>query len=411
MAGHGCTRRSGAVSGAELRRRHSGRLWVTPGAKPVLGPSTPVLIDGVRTPFGRRGGALSAWKPVGLLRHVIEALLTRTGISPSMVDQIVGGCVTQVGDQGLNVTRNAWLATGHDPSPGCTTIDASCGSGQQAAHLAAALIAAGAAQVTIACGVESMSRAPAGSNVPAGIASLKLDDHPWDDPRGVQFGGAERVADLAQLGRRELDCYGVLSQTRAAVATEQGRFRAEMVPVAGLTVDEGLRPAALDLLSRLPPVLRGGRHTAATSSQVSDGASAMLWTSYRMAQLLRLQPLAWLRAQVLRGSPPAELLTGPLVATAPCLRKAGVRIEDLDIVEINEAFASVPLAWCREYGRSPEEINVDGGAIALGHPLGATGGRLLMHAARQLHRTDGELALVSVCCGGAMGAATVLQRL
>jgi len=377
----------------------------------MIGAGTPVLIDGVRTPFGKRGGTLSALKPVALLRCVLEALVDRAGVPPSMIDQVVGGCVTQVAEQGLNVTRNAWLATGWDYAPGCTTVDASCGSGQQAAHFAAALIGSGAADTVIACGVESMSRAPAGSNVPGGVDSVKLPDYPWDDPHGVQFGGAERVADAAGLTRRDLDEYAVLSQTRAANAAAQGRFGAEIVPIAGLATDEGVRATSLDVLAGLPPVMRGGRHTAATSSQVSDGASATLWTSYRKARELGLRPVARIRAQKFRGSPPDQLLSGPLVATGPCLARAGAGVADLDVVEVNEAFASVPLAWCRKYGRSPDTVNVDGGAIALGHPLGATGGRLLVHAVRELQRIDGELALVTLCCGGAMGAATVLQRM
>ena len=370
----------------------------------------PVIVEAVRTPVGKRGGALAGQKPVALLRHVLRELLARTGVPPGAVDQVVGGCVTQVGEQGLNVTRNAWLATGLDYRAGCTTVDVSCGSGQQANHLVAALIAIGVIEVGIACGVESMSRVPAGANVPGGVDQPKLPDYPWDDPPGVQFGGAERIARRYQLSRRELDEYGAWSQQRAARAWAAGRFAREVVPVAGLRRDEGLRETTVETLADLPPVRSGGLHTAGTSSQVSDGAAAVLWAARDRAAALGLRPRARLRHQVVTGADPYLLLDGPVLATRRLLDRAGLALSDLDVVEVNEAFAAVVLAWARRHRADLDRVNVNGGAIALGHPMGATGCRLIATALHELERTGGELALVTMCCGGAQGTASLLQR-
>lgn len=371
----------------------------------------PVIVEAVRTPIGKRGGALSGRKPVELLRHVLLSLLDRTGVGPGAVEQIVGGCVTQVGEQGLNVTRNAWLATGLDPQVGCTTIDASCGSSQQANHLVAALVAAGAIDVGIACGVESMSRVPAGVNVPGGVDEPKTADHPWDDPPGVQFGGAERIARREGLTRPVLEELGAQSQQRAARAWAQGRFDREVVPVGEVRVDEGLRPTTARSLAALRPVVRDGLHTAGTTSQVSDGAAAVLWMSERRAAELGLRPRARVLHQVLTGSDPYYLLDGPIAATGRILKRAGMSLRDLDLVEVNEAFAAVVLAWARHHDSDLDNVNVNGGAIALGHPLGAAGCRLLVTALHELERRGAELALTTMCCGGSMGTASVLQRI
>ncbi len=372
--------------------------------------SEPVIVDALRTPIGRRGGALSAVKPVALLRHVILRLIERTGIDPGAVEQVIGGCVSQIGEQGLGVTRNAWLATGLDPGVGCTTVDVSCGSAQQANHLVAALIGTGVMDVGIACGVESMSRVPPGSNAPGGVDEHKLPDYPWDDPPGVQFGGAERIARRAGLSRADLDAYGAMSQQRAARAWAEGRFAQEVVPVDELTVDEGLRETTVASLAALRPVMRTGLHTAGTTSQVSDGAAAVLWMSRRRADELGLRPRARLLHQVVTGADPYFLLDGPGVATGRILKRAGMTLGDMDVIEVNEAFAAVVLSWAAQHRADLDRVNVNGGAIALGHPMGATGARLLTTALYELERTDGELALVTMCCGGSQGTASVLQR-
>lgn len=370
-----------------------------------------VLVEAVRTPIGRRDGALSGHKPVALLRHVLEEVLRRAGVDPSDVDQVLAGCVSQIGEQSLNIARNAWLATGFDPQVGCTTVDTSCGSAQQANHLAAALIVAGAAEVVVAAGVESMSRVPAGSNAPGGFDEPKLPDYPWDDPHGVQFGGAERMLQRYGLTRAELDDYGARSQQRAALAWSERRFDREVAPLGDLKVDEGLRPTTAQTLSRLRPVMRGGNHTAGTSSQVSDGAAALLWMSARRARQLGLRPRARLTHQVVTGSDPYLLLDGPNVATEKILARAGLRLDDIDVAEVNEAFAAVVLGWIRRQGADPERVNPNGGAIAIGHPLGASGSRLLVSALHELERTGGRRALVTMCCGGAQGTASLLEVL
>ncbi|SCG46786.1 acetyl-CoA C-acetyltransferase [Micromonospora echinaurantiaca] len=377
----------------------------------MTGLTDAVIVDAVRTPIGRRDGALSTVKPVALLRHVLLGLIERTGVDPAAVEQVIGGCVSQVGEQGLGVTRNAWLATGLDPGVGCTTVDVSCGSAQQANHLVAALIATGAIEVGIACGVESMSRVPAGANAPGGVDEHKLPDYPWDDPPGVQFGGAERIARREGLTRADLDGYGALSQQRAARAWAHGRYAAEVLPLGGLARDEGLRPTTVETLAGLRPVMRGGLHTAGSTSQVSDGAAAVLWMSRRRADELGLRPRARLLHQVVTGADPYFLLDGPTVATRRILDRARLKLTDLDVVEVNEAFAAVVLSWARHHGADLDRVNVNGGAIALGHPMGATGARLLTTALHELERIDGELALVTMCCGGSQGTASVLQRI
>ncbi|GAA1025469.1 MULTISPECIES: steroid 3-ketoacyl-CoA thiolase [Amycolatopsis] len=377
-----------------------------------------VLVDAVRTPIGRRGGALSGLRPAELLRQALLALLDRNGLPPGAIEQIIGGCVTQVGEQGLNVTRNAWLSTGLDYGVACSTVDVSCGSSQQASHLVSALISSGAIEIGIACGVESMSRVPAGANIPGGRTDYQTADYPWDDPPGLQFGGAERIAQRQGLSREDLDSYGALSQQRAAKAWADGRFDREIVPVAlpgpdGSTTvgrDEGLRETTRESLASLRPTVRGGRHTAGTTSQVSDGAAAVLWMSPAAADRYGLAPRAEIADQVVVGADPYFLLDGPVTATERILRRTGLKLSDVDVVEVNEAFAAVVLSWLERTGADPDRVNVNGGAIALGHPMGATGSRLLACALGELERRDGEHALVTMCCGGSMGTATLLRR-
>jgi acetyl-CoA C-acetyltransferase len=371
----------------------------------------PVIVAAVRTPIGRRGGALSGLKAVELLRHVQFEVIARAGIEPTMVEQIIGGCVTQAGEQSLNVTRNAWLNAGGDPAVGCTTVDTSCGSAQQANHLVSALISAGAIDVGIACGVESMSRVPVGVNLYNGPGHYKTPDYPWDDPPKAQFGGAERIAARHGLSREAADAYGVLSQRRAADAWARGHFDAEVSPLGGLTRDEGLRETTVEGLAALRPNVDGGVHTAGTTSQISDGAAAILWMSRERAGALGLRPRAQLVQQVVTGADPYYLLDGPVAATRRALDRAGMKIGDLDRFEVNEAFAAVVLGWREQLDADLDRVNVNGGAIALGHPLGATGTRLLVSALHELERTDTEHALVTMCCGGSLGTASILRRL
>ncbi|MFI7025901.1 steroid 3-ketoacyl-CoA thiolase [Micromonospora sp. NPDC049900] len=378
-----------------------------------------VIVAAARTPIGRRDGWLRGLKAVELLRTVQREVLDRVDLPASAVDQIIGGCVTQVGEQSLNVTRNAWLSTGLDPEVACTTVDVSCGSAQQANHLVSALITAGAIDVGIACGVESMSRVPVGTNLYQGPGHYKTDDYPWDDPPRAQFGGAERIAAKYGVDRAAADAYGLRSQRRAAAAWAQGRFDAEVVAVRApgpdggtveVTRDQGLRESTPDGLAALKPTVEGGVHTAGSTSQISDGAAAILWMSAERAAALGLRPRARLLHQVVTGSDPALLLEGPVVATRKILDRAGMRLSDIDVAEVNEAFAAVVLGWTAAHDADPERVNVNGGAIALGHPLGASGTRLLVSALHELERTDRELALVTMCCGGALGTASILQR-
>ena len=370
----------------------------------------PVVVAALRTPIGRRGGALAGYKSVDLLRHVLRGVLDAAGLEPGQVDQVIGGCVTQAGEQSLNVTRNAWLNAGWDPAVGCSTVDASCGSAQQANHLIAALIGSGAIDVGIACGVESMSRVPIGVNLTNGPGHYKSADYPWDDPPKAQFGGAERIAAREGLTRADLDAYGVLSQRRARAAWDAGHFDAEVLPYAGLNRDEGLRDTTAAGLAGLRPTVEGARHTAGTTSQLSDGAAAMLWMSRDRATALGLRPRAVLAGQTVTGADPYYLLDGPVAATARVLERTGMKIGDLDTVEVNEAFAGVVLNWARHYDVDPEQINTGGGAIALGHPLGCSGTRLLVTALHELERRDATTALVTMCCGGSLGTATILRR-
>ncbi len=387
---------------------------------------TPVIVEAVRTPIGRRNGWLSGLKAVEILRHAQVQVIERAGIEPSMVQEIIGGCVTQAGEQGSNVTRNAWLSTGLDPEVACTTVDAQCGSSQQANHLVAGLIAAGGMDIGIACGIEAMSRVPLGANVRNGPGHYKTDDYPWDDPPNGQFGAAERIADNRGLTRRDLDEFGLWSQQKAKVAWDEGRFEREVAPLDAPVVDkegnrtgetlhverdQGLRDTTIEALGQLKPVVEGYKHTAGSSSQISDGAAAVLWMSEEKANELGLRPRARLLHQLVTGSDPYYLLDGPVVATRKILDRSGMSMADFDLFEVNEAFAAVVLSWAQVHKPDMDRVNVNGGAIALGHPVGATGSRLITTALHELERRDGELALISMCCGGSLGTASILQRL
>ena len=383
----------------------------------------PVIVEAVRTPIGKRNGWLSGLHAAELMAVAQVEVIKRAGIEPSEVEQIVGGCVTQAGEQGSNVTRNAWLSTGLPYEPGVTTVDCQCGSGQQANHFINNLIAADAIDVGIGCGVEAMSRVGLGANVFNGPGSSRPDDFPWDLPD--QFGAAERIAQNRGITREDVDWLGLESQRKAARAVEEGRFEREIVPmevdVIGedgptgekhvVSRDQGPRETTAEGLAKLKPVLPDGMHTAGNSSQISDGASAVLWMSEERAKADGFKPRGRIVAQVLVGDDPYYHLDGPREATKRVLAKAGMTMGDIDLFEVNEAFASVVLSWGQLHEPDWDKVNVNGGAIALGHPVGCTGSRLITTILHELERTDGQFGLVSMCCGGALATGTIFERL
>ncbi|MEV4889031.1 steroid 3-ketoacyl-CoA thiolase [Nonomuraea sp. NPDC055795] len=368
---------------------------------------TPVIVEAVRTPIGKRNGWLAELKPQQVLAAALTGLVERSGIDPATVEQVFAGCVTQAGEQGGHVGRYSWLYAGLPHQTGVTTIDAQCGSSQQAIHLVAALIQAGVIEVGVACGVEVMSRAPLGSNVQP--ARPRADD--WSIDLPDQFTAAERIAARRSLTRERLDWFGARSQQLAAKAWADGRFDREIVPVHGVTKDQGLRETTADGLAKLKPVVPGALHTAGTSSQISDGAAAVLLMSEKAAQRYGLRPRARILAQTLIGAEPYYHLDGPVDATAKVLARTGMAMSDIDRFEVNEAFAAVVLSWANVHEPDFDRVNVNGGAIALGHPVGATGARLITTALHELERSDSATALVSMCAGGALATATVLERL
>ena len=331
--------------------------------------------------------------------------------------------MTQAGEQGSNVTRNAWLSAGNDVLPyttACSTVDAQCGSAQQANHLVAGLIAAGGMEAGIACGVEQMSHVPLGSNVINGPGHYKTEPWPYDDPPNGQFGAAQRIAEMRGLSRQDLDEWGLGSQQKARVAWDEGRFEREIAPIEApqadgstmtVTRDQGLRDTSIDALSNLKPVVDGYMITAGNSSQISDGAAAVLWMDEEKAKALGLKPRARLVHQLVTGSDPYYLLDGPVLATQKMLDRSRMSMADFDLFEVNEAFASVVLSWAQVHKPDMDRVNVNGGAIALGHPVGSTGSRLITTALHELERSDKEFALVSMCCGGSLGTASLLQRI
>ena len=374
---------------------------------------TAVIVEAVRTPIGRRGGVLSGLHAAEVLGAAQAALLDRAGLEPAAVEQVAGGCVTQAGEQSNNVTRTAWLHAGLPYQAGCLTLDAQCGSGQQAVHLIAGLIAADAIGVGVGCGVEVMSRVPLRSNVGTGVGSPRPDSWGIDLPN--QFVAADRIARRRGLTRAETDAFGLRSQTLAQAAWAEGRFGREITPVkaAGGLVDrdEGLRATSADALARLTPVVEDGVHTAGTSSQISDGAAAVLLADAGRARALGLRPRARIVAQCLIGAEPYYHLDGPVAATERVLAAGGMTLADIDLFEVNEAFASVVLSWMSVHRPDPERVNVNGGAIALGHPVGCTGARLITTALHEMERRDASTALITMCAGGAMATATILERL
>ena len=390
--------------------------------------ANPVIVEAGRTAIGKRGGQFADTHAAVLLGAAQRGVMERAGIDPGTVGQVIGGCVTQAGEQASNVTRTAWLHGGFPYQVAATTIDTQCGSSQQANHLIHNMIAAGVVDSGLACGVEHMSKVWLGASVPRinetelVNGSSKPADFALDMPD--QFGAAERIAERRGITREEVDHLGLISQQKAIAATAEGRFEREIIPVTVTDADGnevvvnrdgGLRETTAEKLASLKPVLPTGMHTAGNSSQISDGAAAVLWMSEERAKAEGLRPRARIVAQCVVGSDPYYHLDGPVDSTAKVLADAGMTMDDIDIVEINEAFASVVLSWAKVYGVTVEElmtkVNVNGGAIALGHPVGSTGSRLITTALHELERSDKEIALVTMCCGGAVSTATILQRL
>lgn len=385
---------------------------------------TPVIVEAVRTPIGKRGGWLSGLHAAEILGAAQKGIVDRAGIDPTLVEQVIGGCVTQAGAQSNNVTRTAWLAAGLPWQVGATTIDCQCGSAQQANHLIAGLIATGAIDIGIACGVEAMSQVPLGANV--GTEAGPRRPASWDIDMPNQFEAAERIAKRRGLTREDLEVLGVQSQARAKQAWEEGRFDREIVPVTAPVIgedkqptsemnvvsrDQGLRDTTAESLAKLKPVLEGGTHTAGTSSQISDGAAAVMLMDEDRARALGLKPRARIVSQALVGAEPEYHLDGPVQATSRVLEKAGMKIGDLDLFEVNEAFASVALSWAQVHGPDMDKVNVNGGALALGHPVGSTGSRLITTALHELERRDASTALITMCAGGALATGTIIERI
>lgn len=387
-----------------------------------------VIVEAVRTPFGRRNGGLSTMHSIDVLALVLDELIRRAGANPDDVGQVVGGCVGQVGMQTMNVTRQGWLAAGLPVSVPASTVDAQCGSSQQAFTLAYGLVRSGVIDAAVACGVELMSRVPMGSTVPRdGSLGKPVTRQYWAHHELTsQFEGAERIADQWGITRDDCDRFGKQSQDRAAAARNAGHFESQLLAVdapdldeAGkptgashrVDADEGIRETTLEVLGGLRPTGRPeGVHTAGTSSQISDGASAVLMMTASAAHQRGLTPIATVVDSCLVGSDPVLMLTGPIPATQTLLARSGMTLDDIDVVEINEAFAAVVLAWERELRPDMAKVNPNGGAIALGHPLGATGTGLITKAVHELIRSDGEHALVTMCCGGGLGTGTLLRR-
>ncbi len=382
-----------------------------------------LIVEAVRTPMGRRKGMLSGWHPADLLGEVLAEVVARAGVEPGDVDDVIVGCLDQVGEQSINIGRSAALGAGFPETVPATTIDRQCGSSQQAAHFAAQGVMAGAYDIAIAAGVESMTRVPMWSNAPEVSAAYgpRFRER-YDLPADVlidQGLSGELVAERWELGREELDEFALSSHRRAAAATDAGRFGDEILPVRAArngeewlaAADEGIRPGTtLDALAALQPVFReDGRLTAGNSSQISDGAAALLIASEAAAARLGLRPRARFHTFALAGVDPIEGLSGPIPATRTALARAGLELDDIGLFEVSEAFASVPLAWARDLGADLARVNVNGGAIALGHPLGCSGARIMTTLVHEMGRRGARLGLQTMCEGGGMANATILE--
>jgi len=385
-----------------------------------------VIVDAVRTPTGKRNGKLKDWHPADLAAHVLEALAERNNLDPALVDDVITGCVMQVGPQSLNIGRNAVLAAGWPESVPATTVDRQCGSSQQAIHFAAQGVMAGAYDVVIALGVESMTKVPMGASIVGGMdfpfPQAMLDRYA-DTGLPQQGIGANMIAEEWDITREDLDAYSAESQRRAEQATIEGRFENEIVPVPIdidgegsteiMTKDEGIRPGTTaEILAGLKPAFQeDGRITAGNSSQIADGAAALLIMSAEKAAELGLKPRARFHSFAVVGTDPVTMLKGPIPATAKVLDKAGLSVDDIDLFEVNEAFSSVVLAWQKETGADLAKVNVNGGAVALGHPLGCSGAKLMTTLVNELERTGGRYGLQAICEGGGMANATIIERI
>jgi len=388
-----------------------------------------VIVDAVRSPIGKRNGELSTMHSINLLGDVQKAIFERTGMDPVEVGQVVGGCVGQVGMQTMNVARNAWLAAGLPLEVAATTVDAQCGSSQQATNLAYAMVKAGVVDSALSCGIELMSQIKMGATIPdAETTGVPVNARYWENYEWTsQFEGAERIADQWGISRQDADEFGKRSQDLAAKAREEDAFSTQVVPIevpvlddegkptgeaTTVSADGGIRETDLEKLASLKPVAReDGVHTAGSASQISDGAGAVLMMTREKADELGLKPLAKIVDTCLVGTDPVLMLTGPIDATKKLLDDNGLTMDDIGVVEINEAFASVVLAWEKEFSPNMDTVNPNGGAIGLGHPLGGTGSILMTKAVHEMQRSDIEYGLVTMCCGGGLGTGTLLQKL
>jgi acetyl-CoA C-acetyltransferase len=378
------------------------------------------IVDAVRTPVGRRGGGLAHVHPADLGAHSIRAVMERTGVDPAAVDDVVFGCVDTIGPQAGDIARTCWLAAGlPDEVPG-TTVDRQCGSSQQAVHFAAQAVLSGTADLVVAGGVQNMSRIPISSAMLAGEQYGFPDPFTgstgWVERYGTQevsqFRSADMIAEHWDISRQDMEAFALESHRRAVQAVDEGRFETQIVPLDGITTDEGPRrePDVAKMRS-LPTLQEGGRITAAVSSQISDASAAILVASERAVADHGLTPRARVHHLSVRGADPVWMLTAPIPATARAFEKTGMTLDDIDLVEINEAFASVVLAWAKESGADLEKVNVNGGAIALGHPLGATGARLMTTLLAELERTGGRYGMQTMCEGGGQANVTIIERL
>jgi acetyl-CoA acetyltransferase family protein len=380
---------------------------------------TAVIVDAIRTPLGRRNGSLKDVHPVDLAAHTLKALVERNDFDPALVEDVIMGCVMQVGEQGINVARSAALAAGFPENTIGTTIDRQCGSSQQAAHFAAQGVMAGAYDVVIASGIESMSRVPMGASIVDGkygfpFGPMMTGRYPNLVPQGIS---AELISEKWNISREQNDAFSVESHKRAARAREEGRFDKEIVPITTddgvVTQDEGIRPdSSMETLAKLKPAFKeDGVITAANSSQITDGAASILIMTEEKANELGLKPRARFHTFALAGVDPVMMLTGPIPATTKVLERAKMTLDQMDLVEINEAFAPVVLSWQKEYNADMTKVNVNGGAIALGHPLGASGARLMTTLLNELERSGGRYGLQTMCEGGGMANATIIHRM
>ncbi|MEZ4267180.1 MAG: acetyl-CoA C-acetyltransferase [Myxococcota bacterium] len=378
------------------------------------------IIDAVRTPVGRRKGGLSAVHPADLGAHVLKGLMARTGIDPAAVDDVVFGCLDQIGPQGGDIARTCWLAAGLPDSVPGVTIDRQCGSSQQAFHFAAQGVMSGTQDLVVAGGVQNMSMIPISAALIAAKEYGQADPYSgsvgWVERYGAgrvsQFRSAEMIAEKWNISREDMEAFAYESHMRAARATAEGRFANEILPFGEVTADEGPRPdTTMEKMAGLKTITEGGRLTAAVSSQISDGAAAILVASEAAVREHGLKPRARVHHLSVRGDDPIWMLTAPIPATAHAMKKTGMTLADIDLVEINEAFASVVLAWQKETGADLSKVNVNGGAIALGHPLGATGARLMTTMLNELERTGGRYGLQTMCEGGGQANVTIIERL